>query len=76
VTLSVAGSGRIISSPAGIACPNRCAATFRGRRSIRLVARPAPGWSFLGWGGDCKNRGACKLRADLNHLVNATFRKS
>jgi hypothetical protein len=62
ITVSVSGPGRVSSSPAGIACPGACSATFRATRA-RLTARPAAGWRFAGWSGACRGTGVCTMEA-------------
>jgi hypothetical protein len=60
VTVSVSGTGRVRSSPAGISCPGACTRTFAGTR-VRLTARPAAGWRFAGWTRACGGTGACTM---------------
>ena len=51
------GSGRVTSSPAGIDCTitdgqggsGTCSSFFPTGTVVKLEARPAPGYSFLGW---------------------------
>jgi len=47
------GDGFVGSTPSGIICGIGCTADFEQNASVRLSARPDPGWSFAGWGGDC-----------------------
>jgi hypothetical protein len=75
VRVTVAGSGRVISSPQGISCPGRCTGPFASGTTVRLVARPATGMRFAGWSGACHGTGACSIRADGPRSVRATFRR-
>ncbi|TML84193.1 MAG: hypothetical protein E6G08_17890 [Actinobacteria bacterium] len=74
VRVTVAGKGRVTSSPAGISCPGSCSHAFAAGTSVRLAARPARGRRFAGWSGACSGRGACTMRADRVRAVRATFR--
>jgi hypothetical protein len=75
LTVSVRGPGRVVSSPAKIACPRRCSASFP--RGIRVVLRalPAPGATFAGWRGDCRGLKRCAVRMNANHSVKGLFRR-
>jgi hypothetical protein len=55
LTVSVAGSGRVTSQPAGIDCGTDCTESFATGASVTLTALPATGSVFSGWGGasDC-----------------------
>lgn len=72
VTRSGAGSGSVISSPAGIDCGNTCAADFPDGSTVTLTATPAPGSAFTGFGGDC-SRNPCTLSMTQVRRVTATF---
>src|SRR5262249_10524518 len=62
VSLSGAGSGRVISTPAGIDCGTTCSALFTG--AVTLTATADADHFFAGWGGgDCGTRANCRLRA-------------
>ncbi len=75
LTANVSGKGKVTSTPAGIACPGRCSATFQSGSTIRLRATPSAGQRFVGWTGACSGKGACVLAADRNRAARATFRK-
>lgn len=53
--VSVSGSGRVSSQPAGIDCGSACTAAFDEGSSVTLTATPAAGHLFSAWGGG----GAC-----------------
>ena len=74
LTVSVAGSGRVVSTPRGISCARRCSASFE--RGMRLVLRalPAKRTRFAGWGGACRGVKACRVTLDRARSVQARFR--
>lgn len=51
--IHISGSGRVVSSPAGINCGSICANTRTLGKSIKLIDKPAKGYIFAGWSGDC-----------------------
>ena len=81
-TLAVTGtgSGSVASTPAGIACTlasgtpsGTCSASLDAGTSVSLVATPAAGWTFAGWGGACTGTGPCNLTLNANANVSASF---
>ncbi|HEX6699274.1 MAG TPA: hypothetical protein VF101_00930 [Gaiellaceae bacterium] len=74
ISVTRTGRGTVTSTPAGISCPSRCAATFSGG-SVSLRAKPAKGYRFAGWSGDCGGKAACVLTTAADHAVGARFRK-
>jgi uncharacterized repeat protein (TIGR02543 family) len=72
---SVKGKGRVTSSPAGISCPGKCSGSFAADGSVRLAAKPAKGYTFTGWSGACRGRGACRVTLSFDSSVRATFKK-
>lgn len=46
LTVTLHGSGSVKSDPAGIDCPNRCAARFDDQALVHLTANPAPGFTL------------------------------
>ena len=52
LNVSVTGSGRITSQPAGIDCGTDCAESYAAGTSVALTALPDPGFVFAGWSGD------------------------
>ena len=60
VTVTVSGSGTVISSPAGIACPGTCTASFSDGTGLTLSATAGSGYNFSGFGGACSGT-TCQL---------------
>lgn len=73
VVVAVKGKGKVTSSPAGIACPRRCRATFTA--PVTLRARPTKHFRFAGWSGACRGKGTCRLSVDRAGAVRAVFRR-
>jgi Divergent InlB B-repeat domain len=73
LAVTVAGSGRVASSPGGINCPATCSAAFPTDSTVALSATPTPGWSFVGWGGACSGSGQCTVSMSTPRSVTATF---
>lgn len=71
--VTVVGSGRVTSSPAGIDCGVLCIASFPHGTEVALAATPGTGQSFTGWGGACSGTGACTVTMDEARSVTATF---
>lgn len=69
-----AATGTVSSEPAGIDCGGVCATTYDDGTVITLVARPAPGARFLGWGScDDANGTRCTLKLGSDKTVVAAF---
>jgi hypothetical protein len=74
ITVVVRGRGSVTTRPRGlVACPRRCRGSFAYGRTVRLVAKPAAGYRFAGWRGDCNGRRPCLADGDLS--VTAVFRR-
>jgi phospholipase C len=74
VTVATVGSGTVSSSPAGIACPPTCSATFAQNTAITLTAAPQTGDFFGGWSGaGCSGTGTCSLTLSASASVTASF---
>lgn len=70
------GTGRVISTPAGIDCGADCAETWSHGERVSLLALPALGSTFLGWqdaSGACAGAGPCALTVDRARSVVARF---
>src|SRR5207245_3567290 len=72
LTVSVTGSGTVISSPAGINCPSTCTASFAVGTSVTLTATAGSGFSLGGFGGACSGS-LCSLVLSSHQAVSATF---
>ena len=76
-TLSVSrqgtGSGTVTSNPAGINCGSTCSTSYVAGTSVTLVAYPASGSSFTGWGGACSGTSSCTVSMDSARSVTASF---
>jgi uncharacterized repeat protein (TIGR02543 family) len=69
------GSGRVTSSPAGIACGTRCSGRFPVG-TITLAAKPTIGWKFSRWAGACRGtKPICRFSLNRVSTVTATFMK-
>jgi hypothetical protein len=74
LSVSLAGSGNIVSTPSGIDCGIVCSAAFGGTTTVTLTATPATGAAFTGWsGGGCSGTGTCTVTMDAAKTVTATF---
>jgi hypothetical protein len=73
VTLS--GSGRVSSAPAGIDCGPTCQAQFNVGTQVTLTAVPAAGQVFDGWSGACRTQAlTCDVTMTAARAVAAAFR--
>jgi phospholipase C len=72
LAVTLAGSGNVTSSPAGINCPSTCTASFTSGTDVTLTATAASGSNFTGFGGACSGP-ACALVLASNESVSATF---
>ena len=73
LTVSISGSGTVVSNPPGINCPTSCTASFTVGTTVNLVASPASGFNFSGFSGAC-NGTSCQLT--LTNGQNATVQAS
>lgn len=69
----VSGEGSVTSQPAGISCNADCTASFNSESSVLLIATPAAGSTFAGWGGNCTGTGNCTVVMTAARDVTATF---
>ena len=65
--------GSVASSPTGISCGSTCKAYFDPMGTVGLTATPAPGATFLGWGGSCSGSSTCSVDMVGNKSVSASF---
>lgn len=74
LSVTVAGGGRVLSTPRGISCARSCAARFGEGSSVALRAVASKGWRFAGWSVPCAgSRSACTLEMTADRGVRATF---
>jgi hypothetical protein len=69
------GEGTVTSSPPGISCGDRCAATFPLAAVVNLVASPEPSSVFAGWSGACSGTGECSVSVEGAVTVGARFER-
>jgi len=67
------GTGRVVSTPDGIACGDACSATFAGGTVVTLSQTPAEGSRFAGWSGACSGSGSCVVALAAPAEVAADF---
>lgn len=74
-TLSVTtGAGGIVTTvPGAIDCGTRCIAGFAAGTPVNVIARPKPGYRFVGWSGACSGASTCDLTMNFNTAIQATF---
>lgn len=75
ITVAIAGSGTVTSTPSGINCPGTCTANFTPGTPVTLAATAASGFQFAGFGGACSGQ-TCELVLSGNQSVAATFNAS
>jgi hypothetical protein len=69
-----AGSGTVVSAPAGIDCGASCAADFALGSSVTLTATPAAGSTFASWTGcDSVAGNECTVSVGGARAVTASF---
>ncbi len=68
------GTGSVKSAPDGVDCGETCVHGFLAGTDVALVAVPAPGSSFEGWGGPvCSGTGKCLVTMDQSRSETASF---
>jgi hypothetical protein len=71
-----AGTGTVISSPAGISCGTDCSQPYDSGTSVTLTASAASGSAFAGWSGCGTVSGTtCTVTMNAARTVTATFDK-
>ena len=69
-----AGTGTVVSAPAGITCGSVCSRTFGAGAVVTLTATAAAGSVFTGWsGGGCSGTGSCVVTIAGATTVSAGF---
>src|SRR5262249_44734461 len=75
LSVTVAGPGKVTSSPTGITCGTDCADSFTSGATVTLTATPNGGAQFLGCTGTCNSRMAtCSVTLQAAKSVTATFK--
>src|SRR5207244_2947168 len=76
LTVSIAGSGTITSSPVGISCTGGnsgvCSTYLLFGTPVTLTAIPPSGWVFSRWTGDCTGTGDCMVLMSNVRRVGGT----
>lgn len=68
------GQGSVISSPAGISCPNGCGMQVPNNGTVTLTASAVTGSSFAGWSGGCTGTAlSCTVTMNAAKSVTARF---
>jgi subtilisin family serine protease len=76
LTVNKIGDGLVASMSGGIYCSLGCR-SFEVERPIEILsATPAPGTTFMGWGGSCTGIDDCVLDLSLSRYVTASFTSS
>lgn len=74
LSVTVAGSGSVLSTPAAIDCPGTCSANFDDGQSVDLTATADPGFAFTGWSGACTgSSNPCTVSMTAPQSATATF---
>jgi hypothetical protein len=74
VTRSGTGTGQVQSIPGTVSCGTQCTASFDADTSVQLMATPAQGSRFAGWGGACSGSvPSCSVTMGDTRSVTATF---
>jgi hypothetical protein len=73
LSVSEAGNGTVTSGNGNINCGSTCSASYLSGAVVTLVANPASGWSFSGWGGACSGTGGCVVTMNQAQSVSAAF---
>ncbi|HEX2196514.1 MAG TPA: laminin B domain-containing protein [Actinomycetota bacterium] len=74
VTRDGTGTGTVSSSPGSISCGASCVETFVHETEVTLLANPADGSTFEGWGGACSGSTlTCQVTMTQARNVTATF---
>jgi uncharacterized repeat protein (TIGR02543 family) len=74
VSVSPSGGGTVNGNGINPPCnASACGYSFPAGTVVNLTATPAPGYTFVGWGGDCAGAGGCTVTMNAIHSVTATF---
>jgi hypothetical protein len=68
------GTGTVSSEPSGISCGATCLASFESGTNVTLIATPAAGSRFKGWGDACSGTSTtCTITMNAQRLAIAYF---
>jgi Domain of unknown function (DUF4214)/Divergent InlB B-repeat domain len=73
LSVTVSGNGSVASSPAGIACPGTCSATYDDGTVVTLAPLAGAGAVFGSWGGACSGAGVCVVTMNADRSASAAF---
>lgn len=76
LTKTGAGTGQVSFAPDSLICDVQCQSdveVFPDGVVVTLVATPAAGSTFLGWGGECDGLGDCVVALTADTAVSASF---
>jgi len=74
LTVTLEGTGKIVSSPPGLACSgNTCTGSFTKDTVVSLTPTPEGGASFAGWSGACSGTATCAPKVSGDTNVGAKF---
>ena len=73
LTISVEGTGRVVSQPAGVDCPGKCTMKVAPGTSVALAATAAEGWRLDAWRGACSGSGGCTVVVAADSSVTSAL---
>lgn len=77
LTVTVAGNGTVVSTPAGIVCGGSggtvCSASFNYNTVVTLTPTPGTGSSFSAWNNACSGSAGCSVTMTQAFTVGASF---
>ena len=74
VSVATTGSGSVGSAAIGIDCGSTCKANVAQNTAVTLIASPAAGFVFGGWGGACAGTApSCSVTISAATNVSASF---
>ena len=73
LTVGILGSGSVTSDPVGIAACRHASPPLPMEPASPSTPLPSPGFTFLGWSGDCTGTGPCVVTLDADRSVTARF---